>query len=73
MSSITRDEYGIFENELGKWYIDTPKHIYGEYDTQVEAIEELEKAYPAITCYVIVPYSETVEWTGVWIDEEATE
>ena len=73
MSSITRDEYGIFQSENDKWYIDAPEHIYGEYETEAEAIEQFEKAYPEVTRYVIIPYSETAEWTGEWMEEPTDE
>lgn len=61
---MNREGYGIFQSENGEWYIDTPKEIYGSYDTQDEAEKELKKWYPEITKYAIIPYSEDAEWTG---------
>lgn len=60
---MNREGYGIFQSENGEWYIDTPEEIYGSYDTQNEAEEGLKKAYPEITKYAIIPYSEITEWT----------
>ena len=56
------DDYGIFENELGEWFIDTPSLIEGPFKSAKEAQDVFEEHYSTIEAYIILPYSETMEW-----------